>query len=79
VKPFRVVLFLVATLAIWTLGNFALRSVWVIAGLATSTVTTQVLNVVMLAIAAAVAWLILERVPAGNGSRRPDEPESKGP
>lgn len=73
-KPFRVVLFLVATLAIWTLGNFALRAVWVIAGLATSTVTTQVLNVVMLAIAAAVAWLILKRVAEGDGSR-----ESKGP
>jgi hypothetical protein len=79
VKPFRVVLFLVATLAIWTLGNFALRSVWVVAGLATSTVTTQVLNVVLLIIAAAVAWLILGRVPEGDGSRRSDKPVSKGP
>lgn len=78
-KPFRIVLFLVATLAIWTLGNFALRAVWVIAGLATSTTTTQVLNVVMLVIAAAVAWLILKRVPGGDGSRPSDEPESKGP
>jgi hypothetical protein len=79
VKAFRVVLFLAATLAIWTLGNFALRAVWVVAGLATSTVTTQVLNVVLLVIAAAVAWLILQRVPEGDGSRQSDKPESKSP
>jgi RsiW-degrading membrane proteinase PrsW (M82 family) len=79
VKPLRIALFLAATLAIWTLGNFALRAVWVVAGLPTSTVTTQVLNVVMLAIAVAVAWLILKRVPEGDGSRQSDKPESKSP
>jgi hypothetical protein len=51
------------TLALWTIGNFALRAVWVVAGLATSTATTQALNVVLLVIAAAVAWLILRRLP----------------
>jgi hypothetical protein len=51
------------TLALWTIGNFALRAVWVVAGLATSTATTQALNVVLLAIAAAVAWMILRRLP----------------
>lgn len=77
-RPFRVALFLVATLALWSLGNFALRSLWVIAGLATSTVTTRVLNVVLLLVAAAVAWLILRRVPEGDGPRRPGDPEAGG-
>lgn len=62
-RPRRLVLLVAATLALWTLGNFALRAVWVVAGLATSTTTTQALNVVLLAVAAAVAWMILRRVP----------------
>lgn len=69
--PLRVVLFLVATLALWYLGNFALRIVWAAFDLAAPSVYTRVLNLVLLPVAAVVAWAILRRVPddgRGDGS-----------
>lgn len=78
-KAFRVVLFLVATLALWYLGNFALRAVWVVFDLAPATTYTQVLNLVLLPVAAVVAWAILRRVAAGEGSREGDGREAGGP
>lgn len=78
-KAFRVILFLVATLALWYLGNFALRAVWVVFDLATSTVTTQVLNVTLLVVAAVAAWAILRRVPEGGGARQSGKPEPDEP
>ena len=62
-RALRVVLFLVATLALWYLGNFALRIVWAAFDLAAPSVYTRVLNLVLLPVAAVVAWAILRRVP----------------
>lgn len=66
-RPLRLVLFLVATLALWYLGNFALRAVWAAFDLTAPSATTQVLNLVLLPVAALVAWAILRRVPDGAG------------
>ena len=66
-RPLRVVLFLVATLTLWYLGNFALRAVWAAFDLAAPSATTQALNLVLLPVAALVAWAILRRVPDGAG------------
>lgn len=71
-KAFRVVLFLVATLALWYLGNFALRAVWVVLDLAPATAYTQAINLVLLPVAAVAAWAILRRVP--EGGREAEEP-----
>jgi hypothetical protein len=69
VKPRRVVLFLVATLTLWYLGNFALRAVWAAFDLAAPSPTTRTLNLVLLPLAALVAWAILRRVPDGPERR----------
>lgn len=58
----RVALFVVATLALWYLGNFALRIVWAAFDLPAPSVYTQVLNLVLVPVAAVVAWAILRRV-----------------
>jgi hypothetical protein len=63
----RVVLFVVATLALWYLGNFALRIVWAAFDLPAPSVTTRVLNLVLVPVAAVVAWAILRRV-ANDGA-----------
>ncbi|HEX6201824.1 MAG TPA: hypothetical protein VF100_02400 [Thermoanaerobaculia bacterium] len=73
----RVALFVVATLALWYLGNFALRIVWAAFDLPAPSVTTQVLNLALVPVAAVVAWAILRRVtddgPAdAGGSAGPD-------
>ena len=61
-KVFRVVLFLVATLTLWYLGNFALRAVWAAFDLMAPSAYTRTLNLVLLPLAALVAWAILRRV-----------------
>lgn len=67
----RVALFLVATLVLWYLGNFSLRIVWAAFDLPAPSVTTRVLNLVLVPVAAVVAWAILRRVaddgPGGAG------------
>lgn len=71
------VLFAVATLTLWYLGNFALRIVWAAFELAAPSVYTRTLNLVLLPLAALVAWAILRRVPedgagGAGGSARSD-------
>lgn len=78
-RAFRVVLFLVATLALWYLGNFALRAVWVVFDLAPATTYTQVINLVLLPVAAVVAWAILRRVGDAERSQEADRREADGP
>lgn len=78
-RAFRAVLFLVATLALWYLGNFALRAVWVVFDLAPATTYTRVINLVLLPVAAVVAWAILRRVAAGERTREADGREADGP
>jgi hypothetical protein len=71
-KALRVVLFVVATLTLWYLGNFALRAVWAAFDLAAPSAYTRILNLVLLPVAAVVAWAVLRRVPdgaSGGGGR----------
>lgn len=73
-RPLRVVLFLVAVLTLWYLGNFALRIVWAAFDLAAPSVAARVLNLVLVPVAALVAWAILRRVPddgRGGGGAGP--------
>lgn len=78
-KAFRAILFLVATVALWYLGNFALRAVWVAFDLAPATTYTQVINLVLLPVAAVVAWAILRRVGDAERSPEADRREVDGP
>jgi hypothetical protein len=77
VKAKRVALLVVATLVLWYLGNFALRIVWAAFDLPAPSVTTRVLNLALVPVAAVVAWAILRRVADdgtgdAGGSARPD-------
>jgi hypothetical protein len=69
VKGLRIVLFLVATLALWYLGNFALRATWVAFDLGPSPALVRALNLALLPLSAVATWLLLRRVPEGAGGR----------
>jgi hypothetical protein len=62
VKAWRIALFLVATLVLWYLGNFALNVVWLVFDLGPSGLHRG-LQLVLLPVVVGVAWLLLARVP----------------
>lgn len=77
---FRVALFLVATLVLWYLGNFALRAAWAAFDLPAVSPLARVLNLALLPVSALVAWAILRKVPdeMPRGGRRSAAPPADG-
>ncbi len=59
----RIAIFVVATLVLWYAGNWVLRIAWEIFDLPATTAYDRTLNLLLLPLAAVVAWAILRRVP----------------
>jgi hypothetical protein len=59
----RAFLFVVATLTLWYLGHFLVRALWLALVPPETPSYTTWINLVLLPLAAATAWMLLRRVP----------------